>query len=353
MDTNIDISTINIYFSRDKEKESNKSAILRTKIVNYSHFSINEANISYKISQIPYYSNFFSILDDYDELNISQLNENIIEKLKIVEDNKYYLFKYSDRNSCDFIDFLYNSTSIKKLIFDIINMLSHLLHGLHLLNENNMCFFDISPKNIIFLENYREKPVLSNFKFSLQLNRLDYTYISHILNKLEDFTYQPFEIHILFYFVDHNMVTISDDFIEEFCENFVENLNILRLFSENYKKIYKIHCIEMMRNYINVPRKHIIHDIFERNNKWDVYGISMIFLQIFGCISRVFSLKGTFVSKITLELSKNLHPDSDKRMTLEDTLTNFSKLLNEQEDWKFVSKLDNSKLQQLFDEIGK
>jgi hypothetical protein len=353
METNIDISTIYKYFSRDKEKETITSGVTRTKIVNYSHFSINEANISYKISQIPYYSNFFSILDDYDQLNISQLNENILEKLKKTDDIKYYLFKYSDRNSSDFIDFLYNSKSIKKLIFDIVIMFPHLLDGLNLLNENNICFFDISPKNIIFLQNYREKPVLSNFKFSLQLNRVDYTYISHILNKLEDFTYQPFEIHILFYFVNNDMVTISHEFIQEFCENFVENLNILRLFSENYKNTYKGQCIETMRKYINLDRKEIIQDILERKNKWDVYGISMIFLQLFACISRVFSLKGTFISKISLELSKNLHPDSDKRITLEETLNILNKLLNEQKDWKFVNKLDNSKLEQLFDEIGK
>ena len=102
MDTIIDISTINKYFSRNKENiGNNHQNFIRTKIVNYSHFSINEANISYKISKIPYYPNYFSILYDYDELNISQLNENIIqhngallEKLKIAEDNKYYLFKY-------------------------------------------------------------------------------------------------------------------------------------------------------------------------------------------------------------------------------------------------------------------
>ena len=91
----------------------------------------------------------------------------------------------------------------------------------------------------------------------------------------------------------------------------------------------------------------------ERNKKWDVYGISMIYLQIFGCISRVFSLKGSFISKITLELSKNLHPNSDKRMSLEKTLESFNKLLNEEENWSFVNKLDNSKLEQLFDEFTK
>jgi len=350
MESNINISTINKYFSQNKEKQSNN---YRTKIVNYSHFSFNEANIAHKIKQIPYYSNFFTILDDYEALNVSQLNENIIEKLKNTDNIQYYLFKYSDKNSIDFIDFLYNSTSIKKLIFNIIDSFQHLLSGLHILNENNICFFDISPKNIVFLENFREKPVIKNFRFSLNVKHLDYTYFSNILNKLEDFTYQPLEIHILYYFVKHDIKTISYGFIEEFCENYVENLNILRLFSENYKKSYKEQCIETMRKYINLPKKQIIEDILERNEKWDVYGISMIYLQIFGCISRVFSLKGSFISKITLELSKNLHPNSDKRMSLEKTLETFNKLLNEEENWSFVNKLDNSKLEQLFDEFTK
>jgi hypothetical protein len=350
MDTNINISTINKYFSQNKEKQSNN---YRTKIVNYSHFSINEANISNKIKKIPYFSNYFSILNDYEGLNISQLNENIIEKLKNTDNIQYYLFKYSDKNSIDFIDFLYNFTSIKKLIFNIIDSFQHLLSGLHILNENSICFFDISPKNIVFLENFREKPVIKNFRFSLNIKQLDYTYFSNILNKLEYFTYQPLEIHILYYFVKHDIKTISYSFIEEFCENFVNNLNILRLFSENYKKLYKQQCIETMRKYINLSKKDIIDDILERNKKWDVYGISMLYVQIFGCISRVFSLKGSFISKIILELSKNLHPNSDKRMSLEKILESFNKLLNEEENWSFVNKLDNSKLEQLFDEFTK
>jgi hypothetical protein len=349
---NIEISTLNKYFSRDINNKSTLETNYRTKIINYCHFSINEANISHRIKRIPYYSNFFSVLDDYEELNISQLNENIIEKLKNIDEIKYYLFKYKDKNAIDFTDFLYNAKSIKKLIFDIINSFQHLLYSLNILNEKNICFFDISPNNIIFLSDYREKPVLSNFKLSLQLSRLDYTYISHILGKLEDFTYQPLEIHILYYFVKHKMVTISYSFIEEFCDVFIKNQTILRLFSESYKKTYREQCIETMRNYINKPRKEIIDDILERNDKWDVYGISILYLQIFGCISRVFSLKGTFISKITIELAKNLHPNSDKRASLEDTLNIFNKLLNEQDDWKFINKLDNNKINQLFEELS-
>jgi hypothetical protein len=351
MDTNINISSINKHFFVNKEQliETN----YRTKIVNYSPFSVNEARICHKIKKIPYYSNFFSILEDYEAVNISQLNDDIIEKLKNNVESQYFLFKYNDRNAVDFIDFLYNFTTVKKIILDNINAFQHLLCGLSVLNDTNVCFFDISPKNIIFLDSYREKPVLSNFKFSLNLNKLDYTYISNILNKLEDFTYQPLENHILYYFTKHKMTTISYTFIEEFCEEFVDNLNILRLFSENYGKKYKEQCIETMRKYINRPTKEIIDDILERNDKWDVYGISMLFLHIFGCISRVFSLKGTFISKITIELTRNIHPDSDKRMSLEETLDVFNKYLNEENDWNFVKNLDNNKLTQLFDEISK
>jgi hypothetical protein len=351
METNINILSLNKHFLHNKKDDSSNN--YHNKIVNYSHFSINEANICHKIKKIPYYSNFFSILEDYEPLNISELNDDIIEKLKDVNDIQYYLFTYNDKGSYDFIDFLYNSTCIKKLIKDTINSFQHLLYGLHVLNDNNICFFDISSKNIIFLENYREKPVFSNFKFSLHQSNLHYTYISHILNKMDDFTYQPFEIHILYYFIKHKMITISYSFIEEFCEEYINNLTILSLFSENYKNLYKEQCIETMRKYINRPRKEILDDILERNEKWDVYGISILFIHIFGCISRIFSLKGTFISKITMELTKNIHPDSDKRMSLEDTLNMFNSHLNEQKDWSFVNNLDNNKLSLLFDEFSK
>ena len=354
MKTNINLSTINKYFSLDnKNTDKLNQNKYRTKIINFSYFSFNEINISNKISMIPYYLNYYSILHDYEELNISELNENIIEKLKNTEHIKYYLFKYNDIHSYDFTDYFYNIKSIKKLILNIIHIFSHILSGLNILNKNNICFFNISPSNLIFLEDYREKPVLANFRLSLQINKVDSSYILQFLNKIDNFTYQPFEIFILYHFLNNDMTTISYSFIEEICEEYIKNLNILRFFSENYKKKYKENCIETMKKYINKSKNTIIDDILERNDKWDVYGISLLFLQIFSSIYRVFSLKDTFISKIIIELSKNLHPDSDQRMSLERTLNEFTKILNEQEDWSFINNLDNNKLSELFDDLSK
>ena len=355
MNHNINITNINKNFTlkQNNNNDNSNNTEYRTKIINYSFYSLNEANICNKISKIPYYSNYFSILEHYDYINISQLNDDIIEKLNDLDLKKYLIFKYNDKNSIDFIEYLYSFKTIKKLIFDMLTTFQHLLQGLHILNENNICFFNLLPKNIIFLENYREKPLLRNFMFSLSINKLDYEYISKFLTKLNNFTYQSFEINVLFYFVNNNLNTISYSFIEEFCEIYIKNQSFLTLFSENYKKNYKYECIETLKKYINKPKNEIVNDILERNDKWDVYSISLIYLQIFGCISRVFSLKGTFISKITLELSKNLHPDSNKRMSLDRTFKVFNELLEQQNDWFFINKLDNNKIQQLFYEFSK
>jgi hypothetical protein len=355
MNINIDVSRMNNFFLINQtEHESNSiNKKNRHKIVNYTNYMINEIKICEKIKKIMYYSNYFSILQDYEPLNISLLNEDILEKLDKPNEIQYYLFEYNDKNNLDFIDFLYNSQNIKKLIFDIINSFKHILKGLSLLNENNLCFFDLRPQKILYLENYREKPVLSDFKLSLNINKLNYEYISNLLNKIEDFTYLPFEIHVLFYFIKNNIVTISYSFIEEFCENYMENLNILRLFSKEYKITYKNECIKILQKYINKPKDQIINDILERNDKWDIYGISILYLQIFGCIFRVFSLKGTFMSKIIIELSKNINPNSEKRMNIETTLEIFNNIIDEQNDWKFINNLDNKKLSILFDELSK
>jgi hypothetical protein len=350
MDTNIDISTIHNYFLMFHEEKIKNINNDRKNIVQHSFFSINEANIANMIKKIPYYSNYFSILEDYEFINLFEINEHIFEKLNNSE--KFYLFKYLDVESIDLIDYIYNFTSIKKLISSIIDSFLSIFTGLSILNENNICFFDISPNKIIFLKDHKDKPVLSDFKLSLRVSKLDIDYLSNILNKLDDFTYLPIEIHVIFYFIKNEMSTISYTFIEEFCELFVENLNILKLFSANYKKIYKDKCIETLKKYINQSKQYIINDILERHNKWDIYGISMLYIQIFGSISRIFSLKGTFISKIVLELTKNLHPDSDKRMTLEETFHSFNILLHQQQDWSFINQLNNDKLDVFFTDLS-
>jgi hypothetical protein len=355
MNTNIEISNINKHFFLDdnhiENKDNNKQ--YKTKITNYSFYSINEANISDIIKKLNYYSNNYAVVDDYDYINISQLSEKYIDKLNLTDNQRYLIFKYKNENYVFFTDFLFNLTNPKLFIFHVIESFSYILKSLIKLNKNNICFFNLSPQNIVFNLDCGEKPILKNFQLSLQISHLNQSYITNIINKNDDYTYKPLEVHVLFYLIKNDFQTISYSLIEEICENFVKNLSILDFFSETYKESYKNSCISILKKYINEPKNEIIEDILENNHKWDIFGLSVLYLHIFHNISRVFSLKQTFINKIILELSKNIHPNPLMRSSLENLSNFFDKLFNNENDWSYINNLSCNMMPTLFDILDK
>jgi hypothetical protein len=356
MNTNIEIKNIKKHFLLNiKENSENieKEKKYTTKLVKKCFNSINEVKISDRIKKILYYSNNYVIVEDYDFIDIGQLNEKIIEKLNLTNDIKYLIFKYKNDNFVDFNDFLFNFINPKLLIFHIIESFSYLLNSLITLNNNNICFLNLSSKNIVFNLDCGEKPLLKNFQTSLVISKLNESYITDIIKNINDYTNKPLEVHLLFYLIKNDICTVSFSFIEEICEVFVSNLTILNLFSDKFKLSYSELCRDSLRKYINQPKTEIILDILQQNEKWDVYSLSVLYLHIFGNISRVFSLKQTFINKITMELTKNINPNPSRRDNLTDLLNNYNKLFYYESNWLFVNSLPSSKMTQLFNILDK
>ena len=353
MNTNINIKHINRHFFSNSDNIKKKQEE-KTKIIKYCFYSLNELNICKKIKKIQYYINNFLVIEDYDNINISQLNDTYIDKINISNDSKYLIFTYKNENLIDFNDFLYNLITPKQFIFHLIQSFQYLLDSLIVLNENNICFFNLSPKNIVFNLDNGEKPILSSFEFSLQISKLNEDYLSNIIKNLDDqYIYKPFEVHILFYLIKNNIDTISYSFIEEVCEIFVDNLSILHLFPEKYKKSYKNTCVSFLKKYINKPKTYIISDILKYYDKWDMYSISVLYIHIFGSFLQIFSLKGSFISKIVIELSKNIHPDPSKRLNLNDFREKYNILFDNETNWDFSYKLPSNKMTELYEVLEK
>ena len=353
MNTNIEITNIKKHFLLENKKNNKENKIYTTKLVKKCFNSVNEVNISDRIKIIPYYSNNYAIIEEYEFINIGQLNEKIIEKLNLTSDIQYLVFKYKNDYFVDFNDFLFNFINPKTLIFHIIESFSYLLNSLITLNDNNICFFNLSSKNIVFNLDCGEKPIIKNYQFSLIISKLNECYITNIIKKLDDYTNKPLEVHLLFYLIKNDISTVSFSFIEEICDVFISNLSILNLFSNEFKSSYSILCKESLRKYINRSKTEIITDILQQNEKWDVYSLSVLYLHILGNISRVFSLKQTFINKITIELTKNINPNPSKRNSLRELLNNYNKLFYCEPNWSFVNNLPSSKMSQLFDILEK
>jgi hypothetical protein len=365
MDTNIEISNIDKHFYTNKiinetnanneeeededSQDYNTNSKYNTKLISYDFFSINEINISNKIQTIPYYSSNYYIFETCDFINISQLSDDFIEKMEISQDIRYLIFKYKKNNFETFNDFLLKFTEPKLFISNTIDVFYSILNSLIKLNNHDICFFNLSPQNVVFNLDCGEKPLLYNFQLSFQFSKLNESHISNIIKHENEYIYKPLEVHILFYLLHNDIYSISYSFIEEICEIFVNNLTILELFSVQFKESYKQMCMETIKKYINKPKTYIIRDILQSANKWDVYSLSVLYIHIFGNISRVFSLKQTFINKITLELSKNIHPDPSKRSDLKVLLEQFNILLNNEDNWSFVKNIEKNKITKLFD----
>jgi len=355
MNTNIELSNIKTHFFLHDENNDNHDNHKKnkTKITIYDFYSINEANISDIIKNWNYYSNNYAVVDDYDYINISQLGEKYIDKLNLTNNQKYLIFKYKNENYVPFNDFLFNITNPKLFIFHVIESFSYILKSLIELNNNNICFFNLSPQNIVFNLDCGEKPILHNFQLSLQISCFNNSYITHIINKLEDYTYKPLEIHVLFYLIKNNIQTISYSLIEDISEMFVKNLSVLEFFSEKYKESYKNSCISTLKKYINKPKNEIIEDILSNIDKCDVFSVSVLYLHIFHNISRIFTLKLTFINKIVVELAKNIHPNPANRNKLEGLFESYTNIFNNENDWSYINNLSSNMMPTLFEILEK
>ena len=349
MDHNINISLITNQITNNRKKINNideyNNEKNQTNIACYDFFSMNQIKISEILTKIPYFSNYYDIFVNYDFVDIGRIGEKIIENVGL--DLKYIVFNYNDEKRIGFLDFLFNlSFGNKKFIFSILNTYTNLLNNLIKLNQNGVCFFELCSENIVFSPN--SSPFLTNFSNSLIISDLNTSYIQNIVKNISNYTYKPLEIHVLFYLIVNDEKTLSLSFIQDICINYVKTMDILSLFSQNYKESYEKACVETLKKYINKPKLVIISDILNYSQYWDNYSLSILYLHIIGNISNFFSLKGTFMNKFTLLLIKNIHPNPLKRETLQETSENFDKLF-ENADWTFINEFSNEKMKKLYD----
>ena len=132
---------------------------------------------------------------------------------------------------------------------------------------------------------------------------------------------------------------------------YVNNLTVLQFFSQKYVDDYKKSCIETLKKYINQDKREIIKNLLKNIETWDLFSLSVLYLHIIGTILQIFSLKGTFISKLFVELSKNIHPNPEKRYDLETMREVYNKLFNEETDWKYINNLKNDKIFTLIEKL--
>ena len=337
----------NLFFSHKKEEMIENEE--RNKIKLYDFSCLNEIQISEKIKKkLPNYVIYFDILTEFSNIKLSSSglqDEDLLDSTK-----KHLLIQYSCEKRVKFYDFLLNLPESKLFIFHIIDSYSYLIRSLIMLNAKNICFFNLTSEKIVF-DAISLKPLLHDVEYSLYTRNLNEDYLCKIVDKMDDFSNMPLEIHVIFYLIKNNENTLSYSIISEICDNFVKNTRVLSIFSQIYRDNFKISCIETLKKYINVSKKEIIGNILSFSGTWDNYSLSILFLEIIGNMSRVFSLKDNFITKFSILLSKNINPVPSKREELNETLNKYNRLFIEYPDWSFINSISDEKMELLIEKM--
>jgi hypothetical protein len=348
LNSGIEISNIKTLFSSlCSRNNNNDNCEFISKIRVYNFFAINEIKNCVIIRSIPYYQNKYNILYNYEILNIGQFNGKAFDILETIHDKgqKYLLFQYKNSDYIMFSEYLFQIKTPKLFIRFVIESYTFLLNSLiELNNRSGICFFDLSHKNIVLPFDCREKPILTCFQNSMRLSKIDEPTISKIIDGINDYTYKPLEVYVLFYLIKNDLNTISYSLIEEICDFYIANLTVLTLFSLEYQKNFKNLCIRTLKNYINEPKSGIIIKIIKHHSTWDNYSLSLLYLHIVANILRVFSCKKTFISEFGLILLKNISPEPTDRDMLEKTSEKLKNLYYAFTEWTFVNKIPVEKM---------
>jgi len=338
------------YKEKDNEyvdEEKKKSNKFISRVVENKFISTNEIKINDIIREIPYYQHRYNILYNYKPLALGEFDRKLVyNNSNKSKDIDYFLFQFKNEKFITFNENLFLLKTPKSLIFFVTETFTFLLTSLIELRSHNICFFDLSHKNIVLPFECREKPVLTHFQNSLLLlgdinNELT---ISKIIENINDYTYKPLEIFVLFYLFKNNLNTISYATIEEISEFYTKSLTVLKLFSLEYQNNFKLLCIKSLKRYINKHKKDIVCEILRHSYTWENYSLCLLYLHIVGNMLRVFSCKNTFISVFVGILAKNISPEPSDREKLEITLEKYGNLYYKFSDWSFVNKISQEKM---------
>lgn len=357
--TNIDVFGIKQLFKPFEKKyinyydKYNNNQIV-SKICLHNFFSTNDIKICNVIRNIPCYNYRYDIIYDNNDISIGEYNGKIFDKMKINnnqytdQNNKLHLIQYKNNGYILFNEYLLQLKTPKSLIYFVLVSYRYLLDSLIELHDRKICYIDFSPKNIFIPLLCREKPVLSYFQNSLTFNDLNIQNISNIINNIDDYTYKPLELYLLFYIVNNNLNTLSFSLIEEICSYFIEKLTILSLFSQEYRNNFKNTCINTLKMYINKPKNLIIEEILKYHSTWSNYGLSLLYLNIVGNILRIYNSNNLFFKNLIIIFSNNISANPLQRKDLKNTLEKYELLFYKFKDWDFVNTLSIEKMKCLF-----
>lgn len=319
-------------------KQTNNTKYV-SKIQEINFTSKNELYISNIIkTQIPRYNNMFSVIVRSCPIQYKEIKDTEIADCPLInkDDNEIVLMDLEYIKNVDIYRFLEISNDFYFIIRKMLHSYKYLLNSINELLTQKIVHFDLKPDNIL-IDTTLSVPIIIDFGLSLDVNKVLQAFGGEKTNVglLKNYFFTsypryyiwPVEVHYICYLLNVNEQPTEKD-VERICEEYVDGNEILQiLYSKSFVNKYKSECVKSLLRFIGEKSTNVIKKIVEESySTWDNYSLSIIMMNFL----HLLNFNGFGENKLVVDFSQllltNIHPDFRRRMSIQETMTQFSKI---------------------------
>lgn len=215
----------------------------------------SEIAISQKIQEIPFFFHYFSPIQKWQHIN----------------GTRNHILVQEDYEFTSFADFFANTDEKYRknrklgdyfLVSVILSSYSHLLKALDLLNKSGIIYGDVRKIGL----NRQNQPILFDFEKSW---RVFNTPLELEEEATDILPYLPIEAHLLHFLQTTQNMSLSLDNISLVCEKY-----------SSIVPFSKSPDVYLFTPLINKPMEILIQELTRTSDRWDLFGLSILYLQI-------------------------------------------------------------------------
>jgi serine/threonine protein kinase len=310
--------------------QDNKNVV--SKLQKNDESTKNEINIGEIIMGIEDYQLYFLPVIGSCPINLGSINKSLLEqcdtvnkdKYKDNNEQKYILMEIPYVKNKSFYTILIDMYSSKKhIIVGLIENFSYLLDSINILLKKHIVHFDIKSENILYNQN-THLPLILDFGVSINMNKFNYKKIdTHFYTYSPDYYIWCLEIHVINFLLHETKDNLTDKDVKSICMKYVKYNKGLINFSEGFKRDYLKACENYLQVYVGMDKKKTIELLVAFYPTWDNYSLSILYLKTFSFMFPNGFHKNSLILYFSQMLLYNIHPNPEKRYTLEETKQKF------------------------------
>ena len=310
----------------DGKTDSRKNMV--TKLQKRDFNADNEIKIGKLVRKIPNYRLFYLPVIKSCPVSLREIDKSVVSECKIVSENdklKYVLMEIPYVSNSPFFDIISDvSVGKKRLILSITESFRFLLDAIGYLLDDGIVHFDIKGENILYNTTTNE-PQLIDFGISIPINKInnknikDYFYVY-----APDYYIWPLEVHIINFLLHETDGDLTPENALSIATLYTKSNKALKIFSPNFIKMYFENCKKVIEQYIGKPRKDTINTLIKMHKTWDNYALSVMYLKAFRYLFSEGFHRNPMIIHFSQILLLNISPDSDKRLSIDETKKKFN-----------------------------